>query len=79
MAIATDTLMDEGKCYACYGPLSSYEILKLSLLRRIALTVSPTADVSPQGLLNTTDCYACLSLSTFQLFKLALWNIINGT
>jgi hypothetical protein len=79
MAIATDTLMEEGKCYACFGPLSTYEILKLSLLRRIALTVNPSADVSAQGLLNTTNCYACLSMSTFDLLKLALMNIINGT
>ncbi len=79
MAIATDTLMEEGKCYACMGPLSSYQILKLALLRRIALGVSPSADVSPQGLLATTNCYACLNISIFDLFRLALLNIINGT
>ena len=79
MAVAVNTLMDEGKCYNCYGELSSAQILELALLRRRALQVSPAALVSPQQLLDATKCYACLGASFFELFKLGLLNIINGT
>lgn len=79
MAIATNTLMDEGKCYECYGPLSSSEILELALLRRRALQVNASADVTPQGLFTATKCYACLGASLFELMKLGLLNIIAGS
>lgn len=79
MPVATDTLMDEGKCYNCYGELSAAQILEIALLRRRALQVSAGAAVSPQELLDATKCYACLGASYFDLFKLGLLNIINGT
>ena len=77
MAIATNTLMDEGKCYNCYGELTAAQILEIALLRRVALGLSPTAAVSPQELLTATQCYACLGASIYELFKLGLLNIIS--
>ncbi len=79
MAIATDTLMDEGKCYNCFGELTAAQILEIALLRRRALQVSAAALVSPQQLLDATKCYACVGASFFELYKLGLLNIINGT
>ncbi len=79
MAIATNTLMEEAKCYACFGPLSSAQLLELALLRRRALQVDAAAVVTPNGLFEATKCYACLGASMFDLFKLGLLNIINGT
>lgn len=71
--------MEEAKCYACYGELSAGDMLEVALLRRQALAVDPSAAVSPQQLLEATKCYACLGASYFDLYKLGLLNIINGT
>ena len=72
-AVPTDTLMSEGKCYACFGPLSSAQILTLAQLRRWLLTIHPTADTSAQALVDYAKCYACLgNLSMFELMELAL-------
>lgn len=72
-AVATDTLMEEGKCYACFGPLSASQILSLAQLRRWLLSLEPTADTSPQALMEYSKCYACLgSLSMYELMSLAL-------
>jgi len=79
MPVATNTLMEEAKCYECFGPLTSAEMLELALLRRRALQVNAAALVSPQQLFDATKCYACLGASLFELMKLGLLNIINGT
>jgi len=79
MAIATNTLMEEGKCYACTGELSAPQILELTLLRRQALVVNATADVTVNGLLAIAKCYACMGASMFELLKLGLLNIIAGS
>lgn len=76
MAIAVNTLMEEGKCYQCYGLLTAAQILEIALLRRQALALDAAAEVSPQQLLTATQCYACLGLSYFELFKLGLLNLI---
>ena len=78
MAIPANTLMEEGKCYMCFGELSTAQILELALLRRIVLAADPAADVSPQGLISTTNCYACLGLSMFDLMLLALLSLLAG-
>ena len=72
-AVSTDTLMSEGKCYACYGPLSATQILGLAQLRRWLISLVPAADTSPQSLVEYAKCYACLgSLSIYELMMLAL-------
>jgi len=72
-AVPTDTLMSEAKCYECYGPMTTAQLLILAQLRRWLLSVEPTADVSPQGLVAYAKCYACLgNLSMYELMMLAL-------
>lgn len=72
-AVPTDTLMSEGKCYACFGPLSASQIMTLAQLRRWLLSLAPEADTSPQALVAYSKCYACLgSLSMYELMMLAL-------
>lgn len=76
MTIPIQTLYDEAKCYACYG-LSESEALTLALERRWALKVNPAADVTPEGLLVSSACYACYTNGNlFDLFELALLNIV---
>lgn len=65
--------MEEGKCYACYGPLSVAQILTLAQTRRWLLSVSPSADTSAQALVEYGKCFACLgSLSMFELMLLSM-------
>lgn len=72
-AVPVDTLMDEGKCYECYGPLTQAQILNLSQLRRWLLSLDPAAETDPQSLVAYAKCYACLgSLSMYDLMSLAL-------
>lgn len=72
-AVPMNTLMDEGKCYACFGPISDAQILNLAQLRRWLLSLDPAADTSPQSLVAYSKCYACLgSLSMYELMQLAL-------
>lgn len=72
-AVATDTLMSEGKCYACFGALSTSQILTLAQLRRWLISLVPAADTSPQALVAYGKCFACLgSLSMYEIMLLAL-------
>lgn len=70
------TLLRETTCYGCYG-LSEVQLLELGLLRQIALTHNPAADVSAQGLITAAQCFACFSYADiFGMLKLSLLNII---
>lgn len=72
-ALDIQTLFGEAKCYACYGPVSDYQLLKLALLRRQVIKLSPTEDVSAAGLMDYAKCYACYNPgSTYDLLELAL-------
>lgn len=75
-AIATNTLLDEVKCYACYGG-TMIQLIKLGLLRRTLLSKYPTADVSAAALLDYAKCYACYGSSTMDLLELALLDQIS--
>lgn len=70
-ALATNTLLDEVKCYACFGGSIS-KLLELALIRRKLLAVSPTADVSAGALFNYAKCYACYGASIMDLLELAM-------
>ena len=70
-AIATNTLLDEVKCYACYGG-SMTSLIRLALIRRILLGKYPTADVTAAGLLEYSKCYACYGASVIELLELAM-------
>jgi hypothetical protein len=76
--VATDaqTLLTEGRCYSCFG-LSEAQTMKLALLRQIALTHNPAADVSAQGLILAAQCFSCFSYADIGMtLELALLNII---
>ena len=79
MAIAANTLFEETKCYACTGQIDQTQLLKLGLLRRIALSVNPAADVTYQALIDSSECYLCVGVSLYDSLELGLLNIINGT
>lgn len=70
-AIPTNTLLDETKCYACYGA-SITQLLRLGLLRRQLLALNASADVSAAALLEYSKCYACYGSSLTDLIELAL-------
>jgi hypothetical protein len=76
MATDPQSLMTQGRCYACYGA-STFEILKLSLLAQISLTHNPENDVTPQGLLAQGACLECYGMvTTPKLMELVLLNQI---
>lgn len=78
MALDPQTLVAEGRCYQCRG-ISLYMTIKLALLRRIAITTNPAADVSPAGLEARAVCYDCISSPSIgQVYELALLDIIAG-
>lgn len=70
-AIATNTLLDEVKCYACPGA-SLTQLLKLGLLRRALLARVPTADTSMQALITYGNCYFCYGASFADVLELSL-------
>lgn len=73
-----NVLLDETKCYLCYGPLPIARLLTLALLRRWLLTLSPTANTSAQALVEYSKCYACTdSVDMGDIFELALLGMIN--
>lgn len=77
MAIPVNTLMDEAKCYQCFGPLTAAQMLILAQLRRWLISLNPDADVTPQSLVEYSKCFACLgSLGMYDLMALALLNQI---
>lgn len=78
MAIAAQTLIDEAKCYTCYGELTIGEMLVLALERRILLGRNPSADVSPQGLVAYAKCDLCFTEgSMFDAMEMALLDQIS--
>ncbi len=76
MATDPQSLATQGSCYSCVGA-SIYEIFKLTLLAQIVLASTPSADVTPQGLINQAACFECASYVTLpQLMELALIKLI---
>lgn len=71
-AIAPNTLLEEAKCYECFGPLSQGQLLKLALLRRQLLALNASAEVDAQSLFEYGKCYACLGLSIFDILEVSL-------
>lgn len=72
---ATDaqSLFTQGKCYACFGPLSSFQILKLALLAQISQARNPSNAVDPQSLVSQGKCFPCFSNADMgKIMELAL-------
>ena len=62
---------------ACFNNFSAQTwLLRLGLLRQIVLNASPSADVSPQGLLTAAQCYNCYGPGVWPLLKLGLLMLI---
>ena len=72
MATDPQTLMTQGKCYACHGA-SEFEIMKLALLAQISTTHNPSNDVTPQGLIAQGKCLECYGMVSIpRLMELVL-------
>lgn len=77
-ATSAQTLLSEGKCFACYGNPSSGAIIKLSLLVRILTSLNPMAATSPQALLDYAKCFNCYSNADLTgMMELALLDQIS--
>lgn len=70
-------LLEEVKCYECFGQVTQAQLISLGLLRRILLAANPTADVSAQALISYAGCYACYGASMYDLMELALLDQIS--
>lgn len=75
-AIATNDLLEETKCYACYG-LTLTQLLKLGLLRRQLIAADPAANTSASALIDYAKCYACYGASIYDLLELAFLDQIS--
>jgi hypothetical protein len=74
--IDAQILFSESRCYNCFGELTTGENLILALWRRLVLSVAPTADVSPQGLLAYAECDLCFTEgSMFDAMEMALMDL----
>lgn len=77
-AIAASTLLDEAKCYMCFGELTTGQMLILALERRILLARNAAADVSPQALVDYAKCNLCYTEgSMFDAMEMALLDQIS--
>ena len=68
MASDIQTLLDSASCYACASP-GEMPILELALLKRILLSLDPSADTTVDGLLADSSCYACQSLPVIAIMQ----------
>lgn len=72
MAADPQSLMTQGKCFACFGA-SNFEIMKLALLAQISTAHNPANDVTPQGLLTQGACLECFGMVSIpRLMELVL-------
>lgn len=71
------TLLSEGKCYACFGELSVAQTIRMALLARTAAIVAPSVSLTPQSLMGYGNCYACLGISEADIMELSLLDIIS--
>lgn len=71
------TLLNEGRCFSCFGELSVPQILELALLRRIVLNADPAAATDPQSLMTYGVCYACPGASEFEIMKISMLDMLS--
>lgn len=66
-------LLSEAQCYICAGEVTIPQALKIALLARILLSVSPSSDTGATALQAYANCYNCFSTATLgDLMELAL-------
>lgn len=67
------SLMAAGKCYACFGQASEFQIMKLALLAGISVNHNASNQTDPQSLMTQGKCFACFGqASEPQILELAL-------
>lgn len=72
-ALSPNTLLAEANCFACFGAVSSVQMIRLSLLARILLALNPVAATDPQSLLAYAKCFNCFSNASLgDMMELAL-------
>lgn len=76
MAADVQTLFAEGKCFACFGPITQVQILRLVLLSRLATALNPVLATTPQDLLDQGECLACYGMSLADIMELVLLGLI---
>lgn len=78
MATDPQSLMTQGKCYACYGA-SEFEIMKLALLAQISTNHNAGNATDPASLIAQGKCFPCFGEVTIpKLMELALLAQINS-
>jgi hypothetical protein len=65
-------LFDEAKCYNCFSPASTADLLKLALLSRYVKSLDAMAATDLQSLLDAGRCYACYGMTEVQVLILSL-------
>lgn len=75
-ATETNTLLEAGACYACYG-LSESETLQLAVLRSWLLGLDATADTSAATLLGDSGALAGYGFSLFDILEISLLDLIH--
>lgn len=69
MATDANTLLSDARCFENCGP---WELFRLGLLKQILLASDPVADTSPNALLESAKCYACMPPGLWMLLELGL-------
>lgn len=77
MPINPQTLEDESACYRCLNPGTTEQTYRIALLVRRLRTLSPSADVSVQGLMSYGKCYGCFGMSDGDIAEIALLDQIS--
>lgn len=77
-ATSTQTLFNEAECFACLGPVTDAQLLRIALLVRTLVALEPAAEVTPQALETYGRCYQCLDgVSQADAVELALLDQIS--
>lgn len=72
------TLISQGSCYECYGPLTMGDLMKIVLLSNILLAQNPMAATDPQSLYAYGKCFNCYGpLSPADIMIIALLDQIS--
>lgn len=65
-------LLASARCYECFGPLTTAQLLSLAIMRQYLLDANPDADTSPQSLIASIRCAMCLGMSFYDAIELAM-------
>src|SRR5678815_1451157 len=73
MSTHAKPLLEDANCYECFGDSGlTLQLMKLGLLRQLAIEGTPGFDASPQALLDLAKCYICYATNPYMLHLLKL-------